>query len=106
MSVNLLLQKADGMFPEGVGGRRAFARDGTAAELTNELLENASKAIEKLWNQRGYYPKKPADTHSCRVLLRLQGAGSLRTRRAGIARYGRQHVGRARAPGSCSRRAA
>ena len=59
MSVNLLLQKADGMFPEGVGGRRAFARDGTAAELTNELLENASKAIEKLWNQRGYDPKKP-----------------------------------------------
>ena len=30
-----------------------------AAKKTNELLENASFAIEKLWDQRGYDPKKP-----------------------------------------------
>ena len=47
------------MFPEGQGARRAFFRDGAAAEKTNELLENASFAIEKLWEQRGYNQKKP-----------------------------------------------
>ena len=34
----MLLQKADDMFPEGLGRPRAFIRDGTAAEKTNELL--------------------------------------------------------------------
>ena len=49
------------MFPEGQGARSAFVRDGAATEKTNELLENASFAIEKLWEQRGYAydPKKP-----------------------------------------------
>ena len=55
----MLLPKADLMFPEGQGARSAFVRDGAAAKKTNELLENASFAIEKLWEQRGYDPKKP-----------------------------------------------
>eukprot|EP00966_Prymnesium_polylepis_P116697 2697215-Prymnesium_polylepis.2 len=50
------------MFPEGVGCRRAFRRDGFAAPLTNALLEDSSSAIDKLWKQRGYDPKKPAVT--------------------------------------------
>jgi hypothetical protein len=57
--VEFLLRKAEGIFPEGVGGRRAFKREGDAAEMTNELLENSRTAIERLWNQRGYDPKKP-----------------------------------------------
>ena len=32
----MLLQKADGMFPEGQGGPRPFAKDGAAAEMTND----------------------------------------------------------------------
>ena len=47
------------MFPEGLGRPRAFKRDGAAADKTNELLETASTAIEKLFKQRGYDPKKP-----------------------------------------------
>ena len=47
------------MLPEGVGRRRAFVKTGTAAPLTNELLENSKLAVEKLWKQRGYDPKKP-----------------------------------------------
>jgi hypothetical protein len=47
------------MFPEGHGGPKAFACDGTAAKKTNELLENATAAIDKLFDQRGYDPKKP-----------------------------------------------
>ena len=39
--VKWLLQKADGMFPEGQRGPRPFAKDSAAAEKTNELLENA-----------------------------------------------------------------
>ena len=57
----MLLQKANAMFPEGQGRPRAFARDGAAAEKTNELLENVTVAIEKLFKQRGYDPKKPAE---------------------------------------------
>ena len=66
MSVDVLLQKADAMFPEGVGACRPFIKTGTAAMKTNELLENASRAIEALWKQRGYSPKKPDD-----ILARL-----------------------------------
>ena len=64
----MLLQKADAMFPEGVGACRPFIKTGTAAMKTNELLENASRAIEALWKQRGYMysPKKPDD-----ILARL-----------------------------------
>ena len=40
-------------------GPKAFACDGTAAKKTNELLENATAAIDKLFDQRGYDPKKP-----------------------------------------------
>ena len=61
MPVEWLLQKADGMFPEGQGGPRAFAKDGAAKEKTNELLENAMTAIEELFKQRGYDPKKPEE---------------------------------------------
>ena len=57
----VLLPKADRMFPEGVGAVRAFAKDGAPAEKTNELLENAVTAIDKLFKQRGYDPKKPAE---------------------------------------------
>jgi hypothetical protein len=57
--VDVLLQKADDMFPEGLGRPRAFKRDGAAADKTNELLESASTAIEKLFKQRGYDPKQP-----------------------------------------------
>ena len=47
------------MIPEGVGAVRAFAKDGAPAEKTNELLVNAGLAVEKLWKQRGYDPRKP-----------------------------------------------
>ena len=47
------------MLPEGVGKRRAFVKTGPASPLTNELLENAKLAVEKLWKQRSYDPKKP-----------------------------------------------
>ena len=57
--VDWLLQKADLMFPEGVGARKAFAKEGIAAEKTNELLENATLAAKKLFEQRGYDPRKP-----------------------------------------------
>jgi len=62
LSVDALLSKADAMFPEGQGAVRAFARDGGAAEKTNELLENATTAINQLFEQRGYDPKKPDET--------------------------------------------
>ena len=58
-TVAVLIMTADLMFPEGHGAPRAFARDGTAAKKTNELLENASAAVDKLFEQRGYDPKKP-----------------------------------------------
>ena len=57
--MDILLKKADLMFPEGVGAPRAFVKDGGAVEKTNQLLENATKAIENLWEERGYNPKKP-----------------------------------------------
>ena len=59
--VDWLLHKADGMFPEGVGARRAFAKEGAPAEKTNELLENASLASKKFFKQRGYDPRKPEE---------------------------------------------
>ena len=61
VAVAVLLPKADRMFPEGVGAVRAFAKDGAPAEKTNELLENAVTAIDKLFKQRGYDPKKPEE---------------------------------------------
>ena len=57
--VNMLLRKADSMFLEDLGAPRAFAKDGATAEKTNELLENATAAIDLLFKQRGYDPKKP-----------------------------------------------
>jgi hypothetical protein len=47
VSVEMLLSKSDAMFPEGTGAVRAFVRDGAAAQKSNELLENASTAVEK-----------------------------------------------------------
>ena len=65
----MLLTKADLMFPEGQGKRVPFARDGTAAEKTNELLVNAKDAINELHSLR-----PPAGRHA--------GPGSLtKTRR-------------------------
>ena len=54
VAVDLFLREADRMFPEGVGAPRAMAKEGEAAEKTNELLVNAKDAIDKLWKQRGY----------------------------------------------------
>ena len=54
----MLLSAADSMFPEGKGGPVAFAKDGTAAEKTNELLVNGKEAINVLWKQRGYMNSK------------------------------------------------
>ena len=56
-SVEFLFQKADGMLPEGHGGSKAFAKEASAAPLTNGLVENGALAIDKLWQQRGYDPK-------------------------------------------------
>ena len=73
LPVNWLLQKADGMFPEGQGRPRAFAKDGAAAETTNELLENVVLAV------RG----RPRPTHAvslCHVYGRC-AAGCCRCRR-------------------------
>ena len=47
------------MLPEGHGRVKAFVKVGCAAPMTNGLLENSTIAIEKLWKQRGYDPKKP-----------------------------------------------
>ena len=44
--VEFLVQKANGMFLEGAGARRAFAKDGAAGALTNGLLEDAKTAAE------------------------------------------------------------
>ena len=60
----MLLRKADGMFPEGQGAPRAFAKEGTPAGKTNELLENATIAIDQLFKRRGYDPKKPEEVQA------------------------------------------
>jgi hypothetical protein len=57
--VEILLLKADGMSPEGVGARRAYVRDAAAAKITNALLEDAWSAVKELWKQRGYDAMKP-----------------------------------------------
>ena len=41
-----LVLKLDHMLPEGHGGPRAFAKEGSAAALTNGLLEDASAAVD------------------------------------------------------------
>ena len=38
------------MFPEGLGRVRPFRKVGAAARKMNALLENASLAVDKLWN--------------------------------------------------------
>ena len=72
LSVDVLLSKADAMFPEGQGAVRAFARDSGAAENTNELLENATIAIAKLFKQRRYDPKKPEETNQGKARVRAR----------------------------------
>ena len=62
VSVPWLLQAATNMFQEGQRGPRAIPKDGAAAPKTNELLENAKAAVDELWKQRGYDPKKPEET--------------------------------------------
>ena len=63
--VGWLLLKADVMFAEGAGRPKPFVQDGPAADMTNELLENAWDAIKKLWTQRGYDPPtKPEEIAS------------------------------------------
>jgi hypothetical protein len=51
--VKWLLQKADGMFPEGQRGPRPFAKDSAAAEKTNELLDNAYMRVSLYAGQPG-----------------------------------------------------
>ena len=53
--MDLCTQAAFGMFPEGVGGPKAMPKVGGAAQLTNELLFNASTAVTELclWKARG-----------------------------------------------------
>ena len=58
------------MLPEGHDEPRAFVKEGPAALLTNGLLDNGTLAIEKLWKQRGYDPKKP-DEIKARLGYRL-----------------------------------
>ena len=61
--MDVLLAKAIGMFPEGVGAPKAFAKVGTtAAKLTNGLLEIAKDATDAFFKQRGYKPTTPAAT--------------------------------------------
>lgn len=43
------------------GAKRAFIKEGAAAEKTNELLENALNASKEFFKQRGYDPKKPEE---------------------------------------------
>ena len=63
VTVDVLLAKAIGMFPEGVGAPKAFAKVGTtAAKLTNGLLEIAKDATDAFFRQRGYKPTTPAAT--------------------------------------------
>ena len=50
------------MFLEGASAPRSMVRREIAAQKTNRLLENVKKAIDALWKQRGYNPKKPALT--------------------------------------------
>ena len=50
------------MFLEGASAPRSMVRREIAAQKTNGLLENVKKAIDALWKQRGYNPKKPALT--------------------------------------------
>ena len=60
--VAMCLETAFGMFPEGKGGPKAVPKTEKAAPLTNALLVNASKAVGKFWEARGYDPKKPEVT--------------------------------------------
>ena len=62
VSEDVLLQTADYMFPLGKGAPRAMPKDGDAAPLIHALLFNAKKAVETLWKQRGWDPKKPEKT--------------------------------------------
>ena len=48
-----LLVRAESMFPEGKGAPKAVAREGAAAELTNELVVHGKDAIDELWKARG-----------------------------------------------------
>ena len=54
-----LLERAEGMFPEGGGKPKAVAKAGAAARLTNGLVVNAKDAIDELWKARGYMKIKP-----------------------------------------------
>ena len=60
--MDFLLQTADYMFPLGKGAPRAMRKDGGAAPLIHALLFNTKTAVEKLWKQRGWDPKKPEKT--------------------------------------------
>ena len=54
-----LLQRADSMFPEGLGHARAVRKDGAAAPRLNALLVNGKGAIDDLWTARGYVSLRP-----------------------------------------------
>ena len=62
VSVDFLLQTADYMFPLGKGAPRAMPKVDGAAPLIHTLLFNAKNAVDALWKQRGWDPKKPEKT--------------------------------------------
>ena len=70
VSEDVLLQTADFMFPLGKGAPRAMPKDGDAPPLILMLLFNAKKAVEELWKQRGWHPKKPENTKTTSAQLR------------------------------------
>ena len=49
------------MFPAGKGAPKAVAKEGAAAELTNDLVAHAKEAIDALWKARGYVKMKAAE---------------------------------------------
>ena len=51
VAVESLIQRADFMFPEGLGRRRAAAKLGAPAPFINALVVNTKGAIDALWKQ-------------------------------------------------------
>ena len=54
-----MFQRADFMFAEGLGRRRAVSKIGAPAPLINALVVNTKSAIDRLWKVRGYLDMTP-----------------------------------------------
>ena len=54
------MQRAEYMFPEGLGRARAAPKVGAPAPFINALLCNSKAAVDALWKQRGYDKMKSA----------------------------------------------